>query len=169
GERPEADLAVGLRAARRALRVVRAPGREVLPVTERPYVASFSAEPNIAVGDVTPWGVAGMLADRFPGTRTREVGPETAEPAVLDTVVAEVLAGAEGRRLVLVVRDVHRHEWMSAALARLVAARPDAAVVEMGLPQSEPVGALHIATHGAARVCGLAAVEVLTGQPGAVG
>ncbi|MFC5662511.1 glycoside hydrolase family 3 protein [Kitasatospora misakiensis] len=169
GERPEADLAVGLRAARRALRVVRAPGREVLPVTERPFVASFSAEPNIAVGDVTPWGVAGMLADRFPGTRTREVGPEAAAPQALDAVVAEVLAAAADRRLVLVVRDAHRHEWMAAALARLVAARPDAAVVEMGLPQSGPVGALHIATHGAARVCGLAAVEVLTGQPGAIG
>ncbi|MFB6891068.1 glycoside hydrolase family 3 protein [Kitasatospora sp. NPDC056327] len=167
GERPEADLAVGLRAARRALRVVRAPGREVLPVTERPFVASFSAEPNVAVGDVTPWGVGGMLADRFPGTRTLEIGAEAA--GSLDAVVDEVLAGAEGRRLVLVVRDAHRHEWMSAALARLVAARPDAAVVEMGLPQSEPVGALHIATHGAARVCGLAAVEVLTGQPGAIG
>lgn len=138
-------------------------------MTERPYVASFSDEPNIAVGDVTPWGVAGMLADRFPGTRTREVGPQDAAPEQLDALLAEVLAGAEGRRLVLVVRDAHRHEWMSATLARLVAARPDAAVVEMGLPQSQPVGALHIATHGAARVCGLAAVEVLTGQPGAVG
>ncbi|WP_380285461.1 glycoside hydrolase family 3 protein [Kitasatospora purpeofusca] len=169
GERPEADLAVGLRAARRALRVVRAPGREALPVTERPFVASFSAEPNIAVGDVTPWGVAGMLADRFPGTRTREVGPEIAEAAVLDALVSEVLAGAADRHLVLVVRDAHRHEWMTAALARLLAARPDAAVVEMGLPQSEPVGALYIATHGAARVCGLAAVEVLTGQSVAVG
>ncbi|MFE7188654.1 glycoside hydrolase family 3 protein [Kitasatospora sp. NPDC057541] len=169
GERPEADLAVGLRAARRALRVVRAPGQEVLPVTERPFVASFSAEPNIAVGDVTPWGVAGMLADRFPGTRTRAIGPEIAEAAVLDAVVSEVLAGAADRRLVLAVRDAHRHEWMSAGLNRLLAARPDAAVVEMGLPQSEPVGALYIATHGAARVCGLAAVEVLTGQSGAIG
>jgi beta-N-acetylhexosaminidase len=53
---------------------------------------------------------------------------------------------------------------MSAALGRLVTARPDALVVEMGVPQAAPVGALHIATHGAARVCGLAAVEVLTGQ-----
>lgn len=67
------------------------------------------------------------------------------------------------------VRDVHRYDWMSAALHRLVAARPDALVVEMGVPQAAPVGALHIATHGAARVCGLAAVEVLTGQPQAMG
>ena len=112
---------------------------------------------------------AAFVADRFPGTRTREVSAAEAVPELLDALVAELVAGAEGRRLVLVVRDAHRHAWMAAALGRLVAARPDAAVVEMGLPQSEPVGALHIATHGAARVCGLAAVEVLTGQPGAIG
>jgi beta-N-acetylhexosaminidase len=64
-----------------------------------------------------------------------------------------------------VVRDLHRHAWMAAALRELLATRPDALVVEMGVPQAEPAGALHIATHGAARVCGLAAVEVLTGQP----
>ncbi|MGW4898318.1 glycoside hydrolase family 3 protein [Kitasatospora sp. NPDC004240] len=168
GEQLEPDLAVGLRAARRALRVVRAPGREALPVTERPYVVSFSAERNIAVGDETPWGVAELLADRFPGTLARTVGPEAAGAERLDALVASLVGEAEGRRLVLVVRDAHRHGWMSAALGRLVAARPDAAVVEMGIPQSGPVGALHIATHGAARVCGLAAVEVLTGQAGAI-
>lgn len=59
---------------------------------------------------------------------------------------------------------MHRHDWMATALRALLTARPDALVVEMGIPQAEPAGALHIATHGAARVCGLAAVEVLTGQ-----
>ncbi|GAA2256384.1 MULTISPECIES: glycoside hydrolase family 3 protein [Kitasatospora] len=160
GELAGPDLAIGLRAARRALRVVRAPGAPGAPVTERPYVASFSPQANIAVGGETPWGVAGMLAARFPGTRTARFGPD-AEP---DGMAARVLAEAAGRRLVLVVRDAHRHPWMSAALERLVAARPDALVVEMGVPQAVPVGALHISTHGAARVCGLAAVEVLTGQ-----
>lgn len=56
GERLEPDLAIGLQAARRALRVVRAPGLAVAPVTDRPYVASFSPQANIAVGDETPWG-----------------------------------------------------------------------------------------------------------------
>jgi beta-N-acetylhexosaminidase len=163
-EPAEPDLAIGLRAARRALRVVRAPGRALAPISERPYVASFSAEPNIAVGDETPWGLSGLLAARFPGTRTAAFGPAAATGAELDATVARILADAEGRSLVLVVRDVHRYEWMSALLARVLTARPDGAVVEMGVPQAEPVGALHIATHGAARVCGLAAVEVLTGQ-----
>ncbi|MEU1021444.1 glycoside hydrolase family 3 protein, partial [Streptomyces sp. NPDC005904] len=66
------------------------------------------------------------------------------------------------RRIVAVVRDAHRHGWMSAALDTLTAARPDTVVVEMGVPQSAPTGALHIATRGAARVCGEAAAEVIT-------
>ncbi|MDH6141640.1 beta-N-acetylhexosaminidase [Kitasatospora sp. GP30] len=161
----EPDLSIGLRAARRALKVTADPAQHFEPVTDRPFVASFSPESNIAVGDDTPWGVAGMLAERFPGTRTRGIGPDQAGAEQLDALVGELLAEAAGRRLVLVVRDVHRHDWMSAALRLLLNARPDALVVEMGVPQAEPVGALHIATHGAARACGLAAVEVLTGRP----
>ncbi len=61
----------------------------------------------------------------------------------------------------MVVRDLHRHPWMADAVARLVAAREDTVVVEMGLPQAPPQGTLHIATHGAARVCGRAAAEVI--------
>ncbi|BFV57365.1 glycoside hydrolase family 3 protein [Kitasatospora sp. CMC57] len=164
GQLGEPDLAIGLRAARRALRVVRAPGRAFQPVTERPYVVSLSDQPNFAVGDDTPWGLAGLLTDRFPGTRTAKVDSADAAPEVLDATVARLLADAEGRSLVLVVRDAHRYEWMAAVLERVLTARPDGAVVEMGVPQAAPTGALYIATHGAARVLGLAAVEVLTGQ-----
>jgi beta-N-acetylhexosaminidase len=158
------DLAIGLRAARRALRVTRAPGSVAAPITERPWVLSFSPVANIAVGQETPWGVAGMLAARFPGTKAENIGPEDVTPERLPALLERVRADAGDRRLVVVVRDVHRHEWMAAALAGILAGRPDAAVVEMGVPQAAPSGALHIATHGAARVCGLAAVEVLTGQ-----
>jgi beta-N-acetylhexosaminidase len=165
GGRLAPDLAIGLRAARRALRVTRAPGIGFAPITERPYVLSFSPVPNIAVGAETPWGVAGMLAARFPGTRAEAVGPDDVTPELLSAFVERVRRESAGRRLVLVVRDLHRHAWMAAAVAGLLAGRPDAAVVEMGVPQAAPGGALHIATHGAARVCGLAAVEVLTGQP----
>lgn len=52
---------------------------------------------------------------------------------------------------------------MTEALDGLVAARPDTVVVEMGLNEAEPRGALHIATHGAARVCGRAAAEAVVG------
>lgn len=52
---------------------------------------------------------------------------------------------------------------MTTALDTLLTTRPDTIVVEMGVPQSPPRGPLHIATHGAARVCGRAAAEVIAG------
>jgi beta-N-acetylhexosaminidase len=53
---------------------------------------------------------------------------------------------------------------MANALEALLAARPDTIVVEMGLNRAAPTGAPHIATHGAARVCGRAAAEVIAGR-----
>ena len=140
-------------AARRALTVTR--GAHFTPVTEAPYVAALTPVANIAVGDETPWGVAAELRRMLPGTET---GSFTGERAG-----AEALAAAGSRRVIAVVRDAHRHTWMAEALDTLLAARPDTVVVEMGVPQSPPRGALHIATHGAARVCGLAAAEAIAG------
>lgn len=146
---------VGLIAARRALRLT---GGEVFtPFTEPPFVAAFTPVANIAVGDETPWGVAAELVRLLPGTRTGSFAGEDAGHAAL--------AAAGERRIVAVVRDEHRHAWMGAALDTLLAARPDTVVVEMGVPQAPPRGALHIATHGAARVCGRAAAEVVAAGP----
>ncbi|MBT3168048.1 glycoside hydrolase family 3 protein [Streptomyces sp. Vc74B-19] len=142
---------IGLAAARRAVSVTRAAGPA--PVTGPVYVATFSPAPNIAVGAETPWGVGTELERLLPGTVTGHfTGPDAG---------AEALRAAGGRRVVAVVRDEHRHAWMGAALDTLLAAGPDTAVVEMGVPQATPRGALHIATHGAARVCGVAATEAL--------
>ena len=44
---------------------------------------------------------------------------------------------------------------------RLLAARPDAIVVEMGLPVWRPPAGGYVATYGAARTSGQAAAEVL--------
>jgi beta-N-acetylhexosaminidase len=151
-EREPAD--VGLVAARRALTVTRAPSYE--PVGAAPFVAAFTPVANIAVGDETPWGVAAELARLLPGTETGSFAGEGAATAVL--------AAAGSRRVVAVVRDEHRHPWMAAALDTLLGERPDTIVVEMGIPQAPPRGALHIATHGAARVCGRAAAEVIAGE-----
>ncbi|GHF65650.1 glycoside hydrolase family 3 protein [Streptomyces thermodiastaticus] len=148
-----ADPEVGLRAARRALRVTVAD--TFTPLTAPPYVAVFTPAANIAVGSETPWGVGAELAGLLPGTRTGSFAGEDAGRAAL--------AAAGERRVVAVVRDEHRHPWMAAALDTLLAARPDTVVVEMGLPQAPPRGALHLATHGAARVCGRAAAEVVAG------
>ncbi|MFF3451432.1 glycoside hydrolase family 3 protein [Streptomyces sp. NPDC002667] len=145
---------VGLVAARRALTVTRS--ASYTPLTGAPYVAALTPVANIAVGDETPWGVAAELARLFPGTETGSFSGEDA--------AASALAAAAGRPLVAVVRDEHRHPWMATALDTLLAARPDTVVVEMGVPQSAPRGALHIATHGAARVCGQAAAEAIAGR-----
>lgn len=145
---------IGLVAARRALRVT-AGEKPYTPPAGAPYVASFAPVANIAVGDETPWGIAAELARLLLGTRTGTYGPEVA--------VEDVLRAAGERRIVAVVRDAHRHAWMREALDGLLAVRPDTVVVEMGLNQAPPRGALHIATHGAARVCGQAAAEVIAG------
>ncbi|MEV7684908.1 glycoside hydrolase family 3 protein [Streptomyces bungoensis] len=145
------DPGIGLTAARRALTVTR--GGAGAPVTEAVHVARFSPAANIAVGDETPWGPAAELARLLPGSTAGTFGGPDAG--------AEALAAAAGRRIVAVVRDEHRHAWMGAALDTLLAARPDTVVVEMGVPQAPPRGALHIATHGAARVCGVAAAEAV--------
>ncbi|MCC5473851.1 glycoside hydrolase family 3 protein [Streptomyces barringtoniae] len=147
----EANPQIGLVAARRALTVTRA--GTATPVTAPVYVAQFEPARNIAVGDQTPWGVAAELERLLPGTASASFTGDDAGSAAL--------AAAGGRRIVAVVRDEHRHGWMRSALDTLLAARPDTVVVEMGLPQAAPRGALHIATYGAARVCGVAAAEAV--------
>ncbi len=145
---------IGLVAARRALTVTGA--EDFTPLTEPPYVALLTPVANIAVGNETPWGVGAELQRRLPGTET--AGFTGADAG------REILAAAGARRVVVVVRDEHRHPWMASTLDTLLAARPDTVVVEMGVPQAPPRGALHIATHGAARVCGHAAAEVIAGR-----
>jgi beta-N-acetylhexosaminidase len=73
-----------------------------------------------------------------------------------------LLQQAAGRSLVLTVRDLHRHPWQATLAAAVIERRPDAVVVEMGLPACRPPGvSAYIATMGAARVCGVAAAEVM--------
>ncbi|MFD3824304.1 glycoside hydrolase family 3 protein [Streptomyces sp. NPDC058625] len=142
---------IGLTAARRAVTVTRT--GPAAPVTGPVYVATFHPAANIAVGDETPWGVGAELERLLPGTTTNSfTGPDAG---------ARALEAAAGRRVVAVVRDEHRHPWMRTALDTLLASGPDTVVVEMGVPQSAPRGALHVATHGAARVCGVAAAEAV--------
>ncbi|MEU7963434.1 glycoside hydrolase family 3 protein [Streptomyces sp. NPDC049097] len=147
------DDGIGLVAARRALRVTGAEG--FTPLTEPPFVAALTPVANIAVGTETPWGVAAELSRLLPGTETGSFAGEEAGRAALEA--------AGERRIVAVVRDEHRHPWMAGVLDMLLAQRPGTIVVEMGVPQAAPRGALHIATYGAARVCGRAAAEVIAG------
>ena len=131
------DPGIGLVAARRALRVF-----GDVRVRDRAVVMRFHSAPSIAAGEV-PWGMLAAALFR----RGVEVGKDAEQP---------------GASLVLVVRDVHRHADQRNAVEALLARRPDAIVVEMGVPSCRPQGATsYIATHGAARVCADAAAEVM--------
>ncbi|WP_030440225.1 glycoside hydrolase family 3 protein [Actinoplanes subtropicus] len=157
-----AGSAVGFEAARRAVKVTRSEGATSLPISRPAHVVEFVAPRNIAIGAETPWGVGAPLDDLLPGTTSVRLTADDLEG--LADPAAPVLAGAEGRALVLVARDVHRHPWLATALARVLEARPDAIVVEMGVPVTI-LGGVHIATHGATRACGLAAAELIAGGP----
>ena len=61
------------------------------------------------------------------------------------------------------VRDPHRYPWITDALRASLAVRPDAVVVEMGVPAA-PRGDLHIATFGATAASGRAVAELLAGR-----
>ena len=152
---------VGFDAARRAVRVTVADGATPLPVAEPPHVVEFAPPRNIAIGAETPWGVGAPLDGLLPGTTAVRLTEEdliaAGDPA------AAVLAGAADRPLVVVVRDLHRHAWQGAALTAVLATRPDAIVVEMGLPVTV-LGGVHVATYGATRACGRAAAELIAGS-----
>jgi beta-N-acetylhexosaminidase len=104
--------------------------------------------------------VAAPLTRLLPGTTAVRLSAD--DLAGIPDMAAPVLAGAGGRPLVLVVRDAHRHPWISETLTHTLAVRPDAVVVEMGLPQSI-TGGVHLATYGATAACGQAAAELLAG------
>ncbi|MFJ2768664.1 glycoside hydrolase family 3 protein [Streptomyces sp. NPDC087300] len=155
---------IGLVAARRAVLVRHRPGTApaTLPLTGAPHVVELSPTMNLAVDGHTPWGVADPLRDLRPGTTSvRLTEPELAHTS--DVLDSAALAPATGRDLVVVVRDAARHRWMTDTLTRLLRSRPDALVVEMGVPAGDALGAAHLITHGATRVSGIAAAELLAG------
>ncbi|MFF5110725.1 glycoside hydrolase family 3 protein [Streptosporangium sp. NPDC000509] len=135
---------IGLTAARRAVSLT---GSAPSPVD--PLVVEVDTPPTIAVGDV-PWGFTPLL----PQAEVLRVKPEMAD-------VADILERASGRSLIVVVKDAHRYEASQSVVSALLAARPDATVVEMGLPIWRPEGVTYLATYGAARANAQAAAELL--------
>lgn len=174
-----ASSGIGIEAARRALRV----RGELKPFTTPAYVVEFAPLVNIAVDTATSWGLLAPLAELAPGTTGTRVSAPTSgiESVGLMTVpvvdenaridVVPLLAAALGRPLVLAVRDLNRNAWMADAVSAIVAERPDAVIVEMGLPYGRvddlaTRGVTVIATYGASRVCSFAAAETLAGRRG---
>jgi beta-N-acetylhexosaminidase len=141
------DPEVGRDAARRALRVV---GDATL--TEPPVVVELEPAPSMAAGPM-PQG---------PGEWFRNVVPEAEivrpQNGLVETALA---AAAAGRRLVIVTRDAHRHEWSRQVIEELVSHSEDAVFVELGLPYWHPKAGTFVATYGAGRVNVEAAAEAL--------
>ena len=158
---PAGHHGVGLAAARRAIRADGITG----PVHD-PLVVEVVPPANMAVGSV-PWGLGAWVPKPSVRRISTAAAPDgtaagsdgtTAGP---DGPAAGALAAAAGRSLVIVVRDAHRYPAARELVGSLLAARPDAIVVEMGLPVWRPSAGGYVATYGAARTSGQAAAEML--------
>ncbi|MBO4274761.1 glycoside hydrolase family 3 protein, partial [Microbispora triticiradicis] len=126
-------------------------------LTRAPLVVSMTARPSQAVGRVTPLTLGQALAEILPGTTTAEVNDEEDAPGLLATL------GDTGRPLVIAVHDAVRHAWMRRLLEEALRARPDAVVVETGVPGT-PAGRLYLATHGNSTASARAAARWLAGR-----
>ena len=123
-----------------ARRAIRADGP--VRIGDHAAVIRFGSPSSIAAGDI-PWGIAAALVAR--GVRVTEAETEIA-----------------GQAVVIAVRDLHRDPAHRARIDGLLERRPDAVVVEMGVPACRPPAAkAYIATHGSARVCADAAAELM--------
>ena len=138
-----ADDAIGLVAARRALRR----SGPVPSSLANPFIVEVEPEENMAAGRFA-WGF-----DQW--AHTERIDPAAGDGAAASTI----LAAAAGRSLVLAVRDART---AASLVADVLAARPDAVIVEMGVPGwTPPESTAYLATYGASRVCAQAAAEAL--------
>jgi beta-N-acetylhexosaminidase len=131
------DRDAGREAARRALHV----DGDALP--ERPpLVVELEPETGMAAGRLS----------QLPGEWFKAVVP-AAEVVRFDAATFDVDLALNGRQLVVIARDAHRHAWERQAVEALAARAPDAIVVEIGIPHWRPKRiATYVATYGAARV-----------------
>jgi beta-N-acetylhexosaminidase len=154
------DGALGIAAARRALRVTAQHGATLLPLAVAPHVVEVAPARNIAVGDGVPWGLADLIATAMPGTTSDRL---TESDLANGFDPAALLDRAGTRPVVLVVSDAHRHGRLSALIKTIEAVRDDCIVVELGIP-AQTSGAVHVATHGGSLACRRAAAGLLTGE-----
>ena len=131
---------VGAEAARRALRIHGSPSLE-----RDPLVVELVPDANIAAGVLVH-----SLADLWPGAVSVRLDESMRDPA------ARLPAG--DRPLVIVARDALRHAWQQAIIWELLTLRPDAVVIETGIPGGTDAA---IETHGAGRANLEAARDVL--------
>ena len=135
---------VGMEAARRALRV-----EGDVAVERDAVVIDLRPPASIAAGEAR-YGLADLWED--------------AEAVTLSRAATDAAALVNGRQPVIVVRDGHRHAWERDTVEAVLAAAPDAVVVEVGLPVWRPRAKGYIATHGSSRASFAAAAERLRSQ-----
>jgi beta-N-acetylhexosaminidase len=131
---------VGAEAARRALRIHGSPS-----LARDPLVVELVPDANIAAGVLVH-----SLADFWPGAVSVRLDESTRDPA------ARLPAGDQP--LVIVARDALRHAWQQAIIWELLTLRPDAVVIETGIPGGTDAA---IETYGAGRANLEAARDVL--------
>ena len=129
-------------------------------------VAAWAASPRSATVDVDTGREAARRALLIEGdvaldgpAEVMQLEPEAniAAGKIVHSL-ADVLPSSEGGRLVIVVRDAHRHAWMR----ERVGAHPEAIVVETGLPYWRPPAARgYVATYGGSRASLEAVAELL--------
>jgi beta-N-acetylhexosaminidase len=157
GQDRRVDRVVGLEAARRALSV------EGAAALDRPaLVIELWPAPSMAAGPASS-GLGDLLSARLPSTTAVHLDDTAADGAELLDAAAR-----HDRQPVLVLRDAHRHEWERETATMLIAAAPEAIVVELGLPLWHPPGTGgYVASRGAGRVNLEAVAEALTGTSSA--
>jgi beta-N-acetylhexosaminidase len=139
----DAGDGIGLVAARRALRQ----SGPVPTALVDPLIVEVEPEENIAAGRFT-WGFE-------PWAAVKRIDPAAGDGAA----AGSILAASSGRALVLAVRDARR---VVSLVHEVLAARPDAVIIEMGVPAwTPPPETAYLATYGASRVCAQAAAEAL--------
>jgi beta-N-acetylhexosaminidase len=143
GDRIGAGDGIGLVAARRALRR----SGPVPSALVDPLIVEIEPEESMAAGRFT-WGFE-------PWAAVKRVDPAAGDGAA----AGSILAASAGRPLVFAVRDARS---VLSLVGEVLTARPDAVIVEMGVPAwTPPRGTAYLATYGASRVCAQAAAEAL--------
>lgn len=127
------------------------------PLPDAPFVLELTA-PRRGIEETAGSLLALLSArdDRVTGTRLTGAGLTS------DTDLGEALADADGKPLVVVVRDARRQPEQRAALATVLAKRPDAVVVGIGTDADRALAPdAFLGTRGGARVNLTAAADLL--------
>ena len=130
--------------------------RGELPVLRNPFVVECQTPNGVATGEL-PWSVAKAIAARAANTDIAFAdGPMHADV---------IESRAQGRSLVVVVRDPRRHPWQQ-SLLDAAARHQDSVIVDVGWPaEGLPPGVPLVRTRGIAPGLLAAAAELLVPTP----